>query len=98
MTYQRNLTVRLFLLRLLFVSGAASCVYLFNAHLSDYGYILSVLLIFSSLMSLAQLKIQNGNIGLVKYYFFGMIPIKRAFHKNDIISISPFEVELQTDS
>jgi hypothetical protein len=95
--YQRNLDIQLLLARIIFVAGVILCIYFSNNGLTEYAYLLGVLLLFSTVISFTQLRISSSNIHITNYYFFAFIPIKHQFYKSDIITIHPFEVELDSE-
>jgi hypothetical protein len=98
MIYQRDITLKLILLRAIFFVAFGLCMYSFRTAYSEYGYILAVLLLFGLFIHFSQFRVSNQNIEVVKYYCYGWIPVKWAFHRDDIISVQPYEIELETHS
>ena len=84
-------------MRGLFSAGLAGCIYLFEIQYSNYGYLLAVLLITIAVLTVTQFKVVNGDCTIIKYYFFGLIPVKTKFQKENIIRINSFDVELDQD-
>lgn len=96
--HQRNIDSQLFLARIILIAGVLLCVYFSRNGLTDYAYLLGTMLLFSGLITFTQLQIYSSNLKITRYYFFALIPIKHTFYKDDIITVHPFEVELDSDS
>ena len=98
MVYQREITVKLILLRTFFFAAFGGCIYSFRTRYDEYGYVLAVVLLSGLFIHLTQFRVSGQGIEVIKYYCYGWIPVKWIFHKNEIISVLPYEVELSPDA
>jgi hypothetical protein len=92
--YKRNIAVKLFLFRLLFIATLSLCLYLFSHELGDYGFVLAFLLIICTVIPVTGLKIEEYSFTIRQYYCFGLLHRTWTFLKGDDISLQPFTLEV----
>ena len=94
LVYKRNITTKLLLLRLSFIITISLCVYFFTHSLETYGYLLSVVVLFCSIIPVTGLTIYNNSFFTTHYYFYAFIPRRWKFQKGENIEVYPFDIEL----
>jgi hypothetical protein len=73
------------------IAVTASIFFVLNKR-NDYGFVITTLLIFASIIPITKLKIEEDSFAVVQYYLFGLIPRKLVFMKGDDISIYEFDI------
>jgi len=74
--YRRNIKIKLLILRLIFISILSLTTFLFIESENGLAYLGIVLLIFSSLITITGIDIDQKKIQVKRCYFFGFIPVK----------------------
>ena len=92
--YDRNISKKILLIRLSFIALLLLVFFLFTAGLKDYGYVVIMLLIFSSVFRISTIALYDDRIEVRFFYFFGLIPFKVDFKKEAPVTIDSFEIAL----
>ncbi|MDB5200967.1 MAG: hypothetical protein JWQ27_376 [Ferruginibacter sp.] len=96
--YHRNIQFKLLVRRIAFVLLAGLIVHLFNGNLTDYAITLSLVVLTLSFFPVTSLTVNADHIDIKKYYLFGFLPLTRTLHTKDILGISSFELQLESDT
>lgn len=82
--YARNVRGKLLALRLLFFLLFPLCIFLFYQSVSNGGYLLAAVLPSISFFDVTGLLINDNSIRVIKYFFFGLLPITWGFEKDQL--------------
>lgn len=94
LSYKRNNTIKLILLRLLFFVAIAVCIYLFKNGNEDYSSVLLFLLVCGSIFPVTNINLNNESLIVHQYYIMGLFRKKWHFVKGDPIEFQPFDLEV----
>jgi hypothetical protein len=83
--YRRNIYGKLIFLRLLSLVTGILCYTSFDAGHTNLGYFLAVVLAFLSIIVIEDLIVFSDSFQVKKFYFLGILPIRRSFNKNEKI-------------
>ena len=92
--YKRNYRRKLISVRLLFIVAISAIILLIKSDLQDYGYVLTLLLVFGSIFPISDLYIDDHIIVVKQYFVYGLIRSKTMFTKDDDISMDKFDIEI----
>ena len=95
--YERDIRLKLLLLRTFFLLAVTTSVVFFYCKRSDYGFVTATLLVFASIIPITKLKIEEDSFIIAQYYLFGFILRKQVFMKGDDISVVPFDFSFSDD-
>ncbi len=83
--YRRNIYGKLIFLRLLSLVTGILCYVSFDAGHTNFGYFLAVVLVFLSIIVIDDIILFPDSFQVKKFYFFGILPIRHSFNKNEKI-------------
>ena len=95
--YKRDTGNRLILLRVYFIVGALVMTHAFTRGIKNLGYFLAVAILVCLPITITRLFIDKNVFEIKKYYFFGLIPVKSTIQRENIVKVSLYTVEYQTD-
>jgi hypothetical protein len=90
--YFRNITIKLFFLRITFFIVITLCFYLYKNGLGDYAFVLAFLLVICSVFPITGLKIEESSFIIKQYYCFGLFHRTWTFFKGDDITLHSFDL------
>ena len=86
--YKRNIDKKLISLRLFLFLSVTLSTFLFINKDFNLFYIIATILLFCSLIVVVDFKFDLSSFTIVKYYFFGLIPVTWNFQKTEEIFIT----------
>jgi len=90
--YKRNITVKLWLLRILFVAVLLLCIYLIQHSNSDYAFVLCFLLLCGAIFPVTDLRISLGHVQVRQFYIYGIFYRSWKFNEINKANLQPFEM------
>ena len=85
--YKRNIEKKLFSLRLILIFLVIFGALLFANKNYNVLYLIGVFFVFLNLIVVKDFRVSLNSFEIVKYFFFGLIPISWSFEKTDNITI-----------
>lgn len=85
--YKRPIEAKLTSLRVLLFLYLLKGILVFLEKWENAGYVLAIAFLFSNLIVVKDFRYSIGSFTVVKYYFFGLIPIRWKFVKGEQIEI-----------
>ena len=85
--YKRNIQKKLFSLRLILIFLVIFGALLFANKNYNVLYLIGVFFVFLNLIVVKDFRVSLNSFEIVKYFFFGLIPISWSFEKTDVITI-----------
>ena len=86
--YELNIDKKLISLRLFLFLSVTLSTFLFINKDFNLFYIIATILLFCSLIVVVDFKFDLSSFTIVKYYFFGLIPVTWNFQKTEEIFIT----------
>ena len=90
--YKRNITIKLWLLRILLVTVLLLCIYLIQHSNSDYAFVLCFLLLCGAIFPVTHLRIGLGHVSVRQFYVYGIFYRSWKFDQTNKVSLQPFEI------
>lgn len=90
--YKRNITGKLWILRLGFTATLTFIAYLFLNYHTDYAIVLLFLLLCGTVFPVTGLKITPGCLEIRQYYVYGIVHRKWIFYRTEKVRIEPFDL------
>ena len=87
--YRRNIYNKLIALRSISIVTGFLCYLSFDANKNNLGYFLAVVLALLSIIVIEDFVVFPDSFQVKKYYFFGFLPIRWNFIKDDKIFLVP---------
>jgi hypothetical protein len=95
--YNRDISVKLFITRALFIFIVILISELFSKNFADYGIVLAFVIFTLSFFPITALSINTDSVEIKKYYLFGFLPFSWTLFKHNIIKVYPWDIELESD-
>ena len=83
--YRRNISGKLIALRCISIVTGILCYFSFDTGYTNLGYFLAVVLAFLSIIVIEDIIVFPDSFRVKKFYFFGILPIRHSFNKNEKI-------------
>lgn len=88
-------SVKVLLLRSIFLSGAAVCYFLYHHDQTDYVIVLSLVMLFLGIFSISTVSLTDDGVSIQKNYFWAIVPLRRELLFDQLTSIKTKDYEIE---
>jgi hypothetical protein len=96
--YRRDITLKLWLLRIAGGLAVLSSLLLINTVHADYGWVLLFIILCGAIFPITELIISHGILGICQYHVYGFLPRTWEFRNTDRVRLQPFDLVLTDGS